>query len=624
MAENDETKSRIPPEIDGIQVNFCKNPACGNFYTPASTSTQSRGRYAKDENRDTYTLKGKSHKLALQCTKCSENPPVKSNKGIKEEIDRISAYLIPDRRKARCPNSQCINHLLDADVFDYRDRYRPHGKTSIGSPRFQCKECGKTFSVPQKSTHRQRKSHVNIRIFQDLLGKKPLRTVAGGPDGTVGVDVSMNTLYDKIDFIYRQCLAFAASREKKLPELKRAYVNISVDRQMHSINWRDCKDRRNVILYAIGSADRNSRYVFGVHLNFDPSVNTIEIEKDAVASGDYELQRPFRKYARFWLENDYEEAKTINERRTSAGKEMSLDAKIEDVYKAALSRQDVEACDKHNTDTRLPLYGMQVHAEYTMYAHFFFLRKMLSGIGKIRFYLDQDSGIRAACLAAFADRILEKTCDACYVTIKTDYTQNQRYALSESGKVEKEEFLYRHPEYKDLHDVFIRREIIKERLWKMREIGGWRDKWLEYPFPNMSEPDKMVCYLTNIKKGSFDRDMDGMAYIFERATLHPIDCFFMQCRRGVSILDRSVRSSSRSGRVWQLYNAYDPGIVVKLLEIYRVYYNYVKATEGRKRPKGAPRRKPGEAKKAMKTPAMRLGLAKGPISLEDILYFKTE
>ncbi|MRS01637.1 hypothetical protein EG832_00165, partial [bacterium] len=266
MPENDGTKSRIPLEIDGIQVNFCKNPACGNFYTPASTSTQSRGKYAKDENRDAYILQGRSHELSLNCKKCKENPPVKSNKGIKEEINRISAYLNPDRGKAKCHNSQCVNHALDVDVFTYPDRYRPHGKTKIASPRFQCKLCGKTFSIPQKSTHRQRKSHVNLRIFQDLLGKKPLKTVAGGPAGVVGVDVSMNTLYTKIDFIHRQCLAFAASREKRLPELKRAYLNISVDRQMHSINWRDCTDRRNVILYAIGSADRNSGYVFGMHL----------------------------------------------------------------------------------------------------------------------------------------------------------------------------------------------------------------------------------------------------------------------------------------------------------------------------------------------------------------------
>lgn len=617
MPEKSITKNRIPPEVDGIQVNFCKNPACGNFRVPVSNSIQSRGRYAKSDERDTYTIHGRSHELAMHCSKCNEWPPIKSNKGIKEEIDRISAYLNINKKIVKCPNTKCDNYHLDIDVALFPDRYRPHGKTRFASPRFQCKLCGKTVSVPQKSTHLQRKTHVNVGIFKDLVRKQHLKGIRED------ADISMKTLYDKIDFIHRQCLAFAADREKNLPGLKTKYLNISVDRQMHSINWKDCKDRRNVILYAIGSADRKSGYVFGIHLNFDSSVNPIEVEKDAIESGDYEVQRPFRKYARFWLEKDYEESKARSESKSSERKGKSLKSKVEEIYDAALSRQDVEACDKHDSDSRLPLYGMQVHAEYTMYAHFFFLRKMLGSVEKIRFYLDQDSGIRAACIAAFADRILEKTCDACYVSTKTEYTQNEKHSFLSRAKQEKKEFLERNPEYNDLLDIFIRRAMIKERLGEMQEIGIWNDKWLYYPFPDMSEPEKMVCYLTNIKKKGFDRDLEKMSYIFERATLHPIDRFFMQCRRGNSILERSFRSN-RSGRIWQLYNAYNPGIVEKLLDIYRVYYNYVKLSEGRKRPKGLPRRKPGEARKAMKTPAMRLGLAKGPISFEDILYFKPE
>ena len=43
---------------------------------------------------------------------------------------------------------------------------------------------------------------------------------------------------------------------------------------------------------------------------------------------------------------------------------------------------------------------MRIHAEYTLYGHFY-LKRLFGGIGKIRFFLDQDSGMRAACLAAF-------------------------------------------------------------------------------------------------------------------------------------------------------------------------------------------------------------------------------
>lgn len=44
-----------------------------------------------------------------------------------------------------------------------------------------------------------------------------------------------------------------------------------------------------------------------------------------------------------------------------------------------------------------------IHEEYTLYGHFLFLRRLLGNVGKFRFYLDQDSGMRAACLSAFCD-----------------------------------------------------------------------------------------------------------------------------------------------------------------------------------------------------------------------------
>jgi len=45
-------------------------------------------------------------------------------------------------------------------------------------------------------------------------------------------------------------------------------------------------------------------------------------------------------------------------------------------------------------------------------------------------------------------------------------------------------------------------------------------------------------------------------------------------------------------------------MVGKLLDIFRVFYNFV------------------EVEKNKQTPAMRLGLAKGKITIEDIIYYK--
>jgi len=55
--------------------------------------------------------------------------------------------------------------------------------------------------------------------------------------------------------------------------------------------------------------------------------------------------------------------------------------------------------------------------------------------------------------------------------------------------------------------------------------------------------------------------------------------------------------------MWYGYSPYNPEIIVKLLTIFRVFYNYCLTGIG-----GT-------------TPAMRLGLAKGKVGLEDIIYF---
>jgi len=46
MGENlpGEQLPRIPTTVNGIQVNFCKNPNCLNFGRPASEEVQPRGR----------------------------------------------------------------------------------------------------------------------------------------------------------------------------------------------------------------------------------------------------------------------------------------------------------------------------------------------------------------------------------------------------------------------------------------------------------------------------------------------------------------------------------------------------------------------------------------------------
>ncbi len=84
----------------------------------------------------------------------------------------------------------------------------------------------------------------------------------------------MDTIYRKIDFIYEQCSKFLEAREARLLRgmtLPKMYI--AVDRQFYVINWRVRKDKRNIILYGIASADNGSGYVFSNNINYDVSLD---------------------------------------------------------------------------------------------------------------------------------------------------------------------------------------------------------------------------------------------------------------------------------------------------------------------------------------------------------------
>jgi hypothetical protein len=77
----------------------------------------------------------------------------------------------------------------------------------------------------------------------------------------------------------------------------------------------------------------------------------------------------------------------------------------------------------------------------------------------------------------------------------------------------------------------------------------------------------------------------------------------MQLRRRVSLAERPIATASRQFRKWYGYSPYDPGVLAQVLEIYRVFYNYIAVGRDKQ------------------TPAMRLGLAEAPLTARDLVFF---
>lgn len=593
---------KIPPPHDGFQYNVCKNPKCPQFGVHPETATKRGvlGPYAVSSGGKGYPL--------LKCNACGETPPMKSNEGIVEEIARLSAYLHP--KEIHCPNDAsdpatglpvCRNNADRVPVGTPK-AYRSYGTNGHGSKRVRC-TCGKVFIASRKNSVGQHETRLNRDIFSMLVNKVPLSRIVKL------LGISWEVLYHRIDFIHRQSLAFAAQRERKLKTMPIKRLYLAVDSQDYFVNWTERKDKKNVVLKAITAPDNETGYVFCNALNFDDEADRERVEEDVIRIGDASKFPARRRYARYWLAADYlaSVAKTAKTRGASGA--ATLDGAISAAYRMAEAREDVERFDEKPEASALPSKGMQTHSEYTMIAMFHHLRRMIGNCDAWRFFMDQESGIRAACFSAFADRIKDRTCEAFYVRIDKELVQDFKRERVEAAKQRFREAEKAHP---TLDKSAVLLLLLKEEIANKRTLGSFNDAWISMPLPTMAEPEKAVCWLTahdDFRDEEGNPDDAHVAWLLNKASLHSVDTFFLKLRRSVCMAERSMHSSANAGRTWLPYQAYNPSVLKKLIEIYRVHNNFVDL--------------PMKGKKSEKsTPAMRLGLAEAPLDYRDILYFQ--
>ena len=114
----------------------------------------------------------------------------------------------------------------------------------------------------------------------------------------------------------------------------------------------------------------------------------------------------------------------------------------------------------------------------------------------------------------------------------------------------------------------------------------------------LNEANKAVSWLT----ASASVDEDRKADMFLNAGIARIDNVFMTTWRLFSALERSIGTSSSHNTVWHGYAPYNPQMLGKYLAIFRAVSNFIlTGDDGR-------------------TPAMRLGFERAPLTFEDLLW----
>ena len=296
-------------------------------------------------------------------------------------------------------------------------------------------------------------------------------------------------------------------------------LNLESDCQVHQLNWVSRLDRRNVELSALCTVDADSRFILGMHSNFDDSADPLAVNAEAARNGDMDAPEPFRRYARYWLAGDELRSGRAMSRTVMTGTASS--AKYGRFTRTPRPAPMVENIELHHHNeayvTPFLSNGLQVHLPYAAYAHWVLLRRLLSGagVGGVQVNMDIDSMNRAAFLCAFVDEVKRGDAHAFFVRYDKFKTVDERRRILEEAKRRRSAFVKSLPPdvRKDRREVA--RRMMKASMASTQRHGKWRDQWAEPPLPTMNEPRKAVCWLT----ANADVDEDRKADMHLRAGL---------------------------------------------------------------------------------------------------------
>src|SRR5690606_18362720 len=255
---------------------------------------------------------------------------------------------------------------------------------------------------------------------------------------------------------------------------------------------------------------------------------------------------------------------------------------------------DPERPDLPGRGNQLSPDGVMTHLDYTAYAHARLVRRCVSGARYATIYSDQDEVLRAAFISAFAPKVLMEEPEIAYVQFQKQMTIDEKKDLMrKSNKV----VASLTQASDDTEQAAIVKFMADEYAAAASSEPDWRKRWIPHPRSTINEPKRRILYLTDTGNKTPER----IGWTLSGATLAPVDNYFMRLRRKINYLERPIPTRSNASRLWSGYHAYDPKRVLQMLEIFHVYTNYIRTKDGKS------------------TPAVKFGLAKGPVRFEDII-----
>lgn len=526
------------------------------------------------------------------------NTTAYSNWAIAEEIKRLISVdkVIDWLPEYNFHSEECT--CKDTTPFLNVDNFRKRGKSSSKSIKWQCKACGKITNVlplrGENFGYHQKRNDIIPLFAKLLLNRTPVKR------SCEILQVSPSTYYNKLEWLYKKCLEFLDSHERKAFEthtFERIWLN--TDNMVYSLNnirrrgnggeRYDAVEELNFPTHIVVSGDSNSKYIFRADIAYDWNITQDEITVDTKLLKEDHLYNFACKNARYRFsycpqpptENDIQSYEEYIEKYRKFN--------IRDSY----------------------INGLHVISSYTAFAHYWLIKNMVK-TNKWRFVSDEDNSLITPVFRVFATEIKEG--NALHFLCKVEKGKTKKEAYNEY--VEARELLKEWKKANDITKISDTNVAILKLMEKLKfhkfhniiEYGGhsypvWANRPLKHPLPSIDEGTRIINCTTNVS----DYDTEHLARLLINVNNYAVNSFMQQIHRRLSILERPLTTARGEGKSY-VYANFNPKYAQYAITILRTYYNFCMPYK--------------TLNKQLLTPAQQLGITNKKFDLNDIIYFK--
>lgn len=567
-------KFPFPKTYKGLQLNFCKNPLCKNYgVPPEQPKLKSKGEYTKTGGKYALQMKRRENKptsLILRCKLCNYSTTVIGNKSVYQETKRLKdIYQLID---PSCPNSGQEENKRKG-IPEGR-RYKLITKRSRGKERKlhkllpACEHNGYGILEKPELYWLDSQNRKSVDVKEDIP-----QIVHPDQDGN-------HKIKDELSSQTFKCKSCKTKFTVPL-DAQKGQTNHQVNYQLflEFVNKGIINRIRDKLLLNPTVIYSRIEFFYNQCIQFDQyqlAQNLHKLEnKHLKVSSDRQ-----HFYANWTQRTDVRRTKIINissvENRSRFVFASTLNFDFTSNYKS-LFKEFIRIGEYQkypfkrryqqyilpeegifeDSDLKPPSKHLLLHQTYTALAHYELLKTYFNKAKKITIFADNDVGFELALAKTYVDLI----------------------------KANK------------LNAMLVRNHIADDVEEELSHYD-----WFSQPKPLVRAKHIDVKFLTMPDE-----------YLMEQASLYAVDNYFLMLRRRLNMMERPIATASESNSVWSGYAPYNPKHLCMLIEIFRIYHNYVLTDEKNNI-------KHGYNRKAL-TPAQKLGLVDNAFSIYDLIEF---